>query len=174
MSAASSASSPLGKMSPGSPTSASTLQHRGQESAGIAVADGDEIRWHKDMGLVSQVFDEADLSRLSGVAAIGHTRYSTTGSSILCNAQPIVVRSRSGPIAVAHNGNITNTRALREGLQTNGNRFESTNDSEVIARCIAHFDDGDVLQAIRTTMAWIQGAYSVVVLTPRELFAFRD
>lgn len=151
-----------------------TLQHRGQESAGIAVADGEEIRWHKDMGLVSQVFDEADLSRLRGIAAIGHTRYSTTGSSVLCNAQPIVVRSRSGPIAVAHNGNIINTRALREGLQTNGARFESTNDSEVIARCIAHFDEGDVLHAIKTTMEWIQGAYSVVVLTPRQLYAFRD
>src|SRR5947209_5898998 len=150
------------------------LQHRGQESAGIAVADGEQIRYHKDMGLVSQVFDEPSLSRLSGYAAIGHTRYSTTGSSILCNAQPIVVRSRSGPIAVAHNGNIINTRALREGLQTNGARFESTNDSEVIARCIAHFDEGDVLQAIKTTIEWIQGAYSVVVLTPRQLYAFRD
>jgi amidophosphoribosyltransferase len=150
------------------------LQHRGQESAGIAVADDRELSWHKDMGLVSQVFDEESLSRLKGNAAIGHTRYSTTGSSVLCNAQPIIVHGASGPIAVAHNGNIVNTRELRDGLQARGARFESTNDSEVIARCIAHFDEGDVLQAIKTTMTWIQGAYSVVVLTPTALYAFRD
>jgi amidophosphoribosyltransferase len=150
------------------------LQHRGQESAGIAVADGREIRCHKDMGLVSQVFDERDLSRLTGMAAIGHTRYSTTGSSVLCNAQPILVEGRSGPIAVAHNGNIVNTRELRTGLQATGAQFVTTNDSEVIARCIAHFDEGDVLQAIKCAMVWLQGAYSVVVLTPRQLFAFRD
>src|SRR5437762_7917254 len=84
------------------------LQHRGQESAGIAVADGEEIRCHKDMGLVSQVFDEEILARLPGGLAIGHTRYSTTGSSVLCNAQPILVETPHGPIAVAHNGNIIN------------------------------------------------------------------
>src|SRR5438067_1540313 len=101
------------------------LQHRGQESAGIAVADGRELSWHKDMGLVSQVFDEESLSRLKGIAAIGHTRYSTTGASILCNAQPIIVHGRNGPIAVAHNGNIVNPRELRDGLQARGARFET-------------------------------------------------
>ncbi len=151
-----------------------TLQHRGQESAGIAVADGETIHCHKQMGLVSQVFDEDSLAPLRGFAAIGHTRYSTTGSSVLCNAQPIIVESRSGPIAVAHNGNIINTRSLRQSLAERGIAFDGTNDSEVIARCIALFDEGEVLDAIRVTMNWLQGAYSVVVLTPRQLFAFRD
>jgi len=150
------------------------LQHRGQESAGIAVTDGEGIRCHKDMGLVSQVFDEDILHRLNGIAAIGHTRYSTTGSSMLCNAQPIVVESRSGPIAVAHNGNIVNTRSLREQLADRGTRFASTNDSEVIAQCIALFDEGDLLKAIQVAMGWLHGAYSVVVLTPNKLYAFRD
>ena len=112
------------------------LQHRGQESAGIAVSDGQIIRCHKEMGLVSQVFDEQDLSRLQGGIAIGHTRYSTTGSSVLCNAQPILVETRYGQIAVAHNGNIINTQQLRGELEAGGIRFESTNDSEVIARCL--------------------------------------
>jgi amidophosphoribosyltransferase len=150
------------------------LQHRGQESAGIAVSDGEVIRWHKDMGLVSQVFDEESLARLPGGISIGHTRYSTTGSSVLCNAQPIIVETDFGRIAVAHNGNIINTRQLRQDLEDRGVRFESTNDSEVIARCIACFHRGDMAAAIRETMALVQGAYSVVVLTPHQLFAFRD
>ena len=150
------------------------LQHRGQESAGIAVSDGEQIRCHKEMGLVSQVFNEASLARLGGGISIGHTRYSTTGSSVLCNAQPIVVDTPHGPIAVAHNGNIVNTRALRARLEDDGIRFESTNDSEVIARCIASFHRGDIVRAVRETMAEVEGAYSVVVLTKTQLLAFRD
>jgi amidophosphoribosyltransferase len=150
------------------------LQHRGQESAGIAVSDGHVIRCHKQMGLVSQVFDEEILSRLPGWIGIGHTRYSTTGSSILCNAQPIVVDTPYGPIAVAHNGNIVNTRQLRQELEADGIRFESTNDSEVIARCIASLHRGDIVRAVRETMACVEGAYSVVVLTETQLLAFRD
>ena len=150
------------------------LQHRGQESAGIAVSDGETIHCHRAMGLVSQVFDEADLSRLQGDIGIGHTRYSTTGSSILCNAQPIIVQTAYGPIAVAHNGNIVNTRQLRQELENDGIRFQSTNDSEVIAQCIATLHRGDIVRAVRETMACVEGAYSVVVLTNEQLLAFRD
>src|SRR5579871_674596 len=107
------------------------LQHRGQESAGIAVSDGKTIHTHKAMGLVTQVFDEDTIQSLNGISAIGHTRYSTTGSSILCNAQPLTSTSRVGDIAVAHNGNLVNTHQLRAELQAEGCVFETTNDSEV-------------------------------------------
>jgi amidophosphoribosyltransferase len=150
------------------------LQHRGQESAGIAVSDGERIRCHKNMGLVSQVFEERDLARLRGGIAIGHTRYSTTGSSWLCNAQPIMVETPYGPLAVAHNGNIVNTRHLRRQLEEDGVSFESTNDSEVLARCLASMYRGDIVRAVRETMAEVQGAYSVAVLTRNELVGFRD
>lgn len=150
------------------------LQHRGQESAGIAVSDGERIRCHKDMGLVNQVFDEEILSHLPGGMAIGHTRYSTTGSSVLCNAQPIVIDTPYGPIAVAHNGNIVNTCELRTRLESEGVHFETTNDSEVIARCIGSLHRGDIVRAVRETMAEVEGAYSVVVLTNNQLLAFRD
>ena len=150
------------------------LQHRGQESAGIAVTSGAGIRCFKEMGLVSQVFDEEILQDLPGDIAIGHTRYSTTGSSVLCNAQPICVETPHGHIAVAHNGNIVNTRQLRADLEAEGIHFVSTNDSEVIARCIASLYDGDIVKAVRATMDRVQGAYSVVVLTERQLLGFRD
>jgi len=150
------------------------LQHRGQESAGIAVSDGERLRCHKEMGLVTQVFDEGVLQNLPGHLAIGHTRYSTTGSSILCNAQPIVVHTPHGPIAVAHNGNIVNTRQLRGELEAEGIEFESTNDSEVIARCIGSLHRGDVVAAVRETMRRVRGAYSAVVLPLDEVLAFRD
>jgi amidophosphoribosyltransferase len=156
------------------------LQHRGQESAGIAVSDGQQIRCHKEMGLVTQVFDEGVLQSLPGSMAIGHTRYSTTGSSVLCNAQPIVVHTPHGSIAVAHNGNIVNTRQLRGELEAEGIRFESTNDSEVIARCIGSLSTrcagtrGDVVAAVRETMRRVRGAFSVVVLTNDGVIAFRD
>jgi amidophosphoribosyltransferase len=150
------------------------LQHRGQESAGIAVADGERLIWHKEMGLVSQVFDEVTLGELRGYIAIGHTRYSTTGSSVLCNAQPLLVDTPYGRLAVAHNGNIVNTRQLRHELESEGIHFETTNDSEVIARCIASLHRGDIVAAVQETMARVQGAYSVVVLTADTLIAFRD
>lgn len=150
------------------------LQHRGQESAGIAVTDGEHLRCHKEMGLVSQVFDEEHLLLLRGYAGIGHTRYSTTGSSVLCNAQPIIVETAYGPIAVAHNGNIVNTRQLRSELESEGVRFQSTNDSEVIAQCIASLHKGDIVRAVREAMAMVEGAYSVVVLTHDQILGFRD
>jgi amidophosphoribosyltransferase len=170
----------FGIFAPGSDVSRLTyfglfaLQHRGQESAGIAVTDGERMRCHKEMGLVSQVFDEEDLKLMTGFAGVGHTRYSTTGSSVLCNAQPIIVDTPHGPIAVAHNGNIVNTHQLRDELQREGVKFQSTNDSEVIAQCIASLHKGDIVRAVREAMACVEGAYSVVVLTQDQLLGFRD
>lgn len=151
------------------------LQHRGQESAGIAVADGTSIRCHKQMGLVAQVFDEAKLAALSpGHSAIGHTRYSTTGSSVVGNAQPISCTSVVGDVAVAHNGNLINTEELRAEMEAEGVVFDTTNDSEVIARLIAKFWDSDIETAVIRTMEKLQGAYSLTILTPNKLIAVRD
>ncbi|MGE5190819.1 MAG: amidophosphoribosyltransferase, partial [Gemmatimonadota bacterium] len=113
------------------------LQHRGQESAGIASTDGDVITFHKEMGLVADIFSEETLSRLPGRVAIGHVRYSTTGSSDLKNAQPFVVDFESGSIAVAHNGNLVNAHELRKRLEVEGSIFQSTMDTEVIVHLIA-------------------------------------
>ncbi|MDY6912249.1 MAG: amidophosphoribosyltransferase, partial [Chloroflexota bacterium] len=113
------------------------LQHRGQESAGIASTDGASFNLHAGMGLVSQVFDEDILSQLNGHIAIGHNRYSTTGSSRLANVQPIVISSPSGKIALGHNGNLINATKLRTDLQSDGYEFHSSTDSEVIAQMIA-------------------------------------
>ena len=112
------------------------LQHRGQESAGIAVSDGHQVRMHKDMGLISQVFTEEILATLPGHMAVGHTRYSTSGASVLRNAQPIFCTSVVGEIAVAHNGNLINAAELRAELQAEGERLDTTADSEVIARLL--------------------------------------
>jgi len=150
------------------------LQHRGQESAGIAVGDGDTIITYKDMGLVPQVFNEKNLACLIGDVAIGHTRYSTTGSSHWENAQPIYKAFREGGIALAHNGNLTNTKELRTMLSKNGQRFRSTSDSEVIASLIASFADKGIEGAIIETMKQLEGAYSVAIMTESQLFAIRD
>lgn len=150
------------------------LQHRGQESAGIAVSDGSKVRMHKDMGLVSQVFDEQILSGLKGNLSIGHTRYSTTGASVLRNAQPIFCTSTVGEIAVAHNGNLINSAALRRELAEEGLQFETTADSELIARLLVSSLDRGPEEAVRSVMGRVSGAYSVVVLTPRMIIAFRD
>lgn len=150
------------------------LQHRGQESAGIAVSDGTHVRMHKDMGLVSQVFDKEVIENLKGELAIGHTRYSTTGASVLRNAQPIYCVSTVGEIAVAHNGNLINAVELRCELEQEGMIFESTADSELIARLLARELHNGPEAAIRSVIAQIKGAFSVVVLTPNNLMAFRD
>src|ERR1051326_3857912 len=150
------------------------LQHRGQESAGIAVSDGRSIEISKNMGLVTQVFDEETIQSLTGISAIGHVRYSTTGSSILCNAQPLSSTSRLGPIAVAHNGNLVNTATLRAELQEQGCKFETTNDSEVIAQLLAHLHTDCIEEAVRQAMHRLQGAYSLVILTPDKLIGVRD
>src|SRR5436190_20012631 len=151
------------------------LQHRGQESAGIATADGDGISIYTDMGLVSQVFSEDELNELrKGHLAIGHTRYSTTGSSCVENAQPIRVESDLGPLVLAHNGNLVNTRYLAGLLAERGESAESSTDSEVIARLIATAPGRTWVERIRYTMPFIKGAYSLTMMTPTELIAVRD
>jgi amidophosphoribosyltransferase len=150
------------------------LQHRGQESAGIAVSDGRRVKVSKAMGLVTQVFDEDVLQSLRGGYAIGHVRYSTTGSSVLCNAQPVAVETPYGIIAVAHNGNLVNCTSLREELQEDGVSFEGTNDSEVIARLIARCHQGDLEEAITRALARIEGGYALVILAADRVVAVRD
>jgi amidophosphoribosyltransferase len=150
------------------------LQHRGQESAGIAVSDGQRLHIHKNMGLVTQVFDEETIQSLKGISAIGHVRYSTTGSSILCNAQPLQSTSQVSEIAVAHNGNLVNTATLRAELQEQGCEFQTSNDSEVIAQLLANLHTDCIEEAVRQAMLRLQGAYSLVILTPDKLIGVRD
>ena len=150
------------------------LQHRGQESAGIMVSDGSQIKWYKEMGLVTQIFDERTLSQLQGHIAIGHTRYSTTGSSVLRNAQPLHCAWGDGTVAIAHNGNLVNTEELRAEMEAEGVPFGTTNDSEVIARMIATQQDKTLEDAVAHTMTRLHGAYSVVVLTEDKLIGIRD
>jgi amidophosphoribosyltransferase len=150
------------------------LQHRGQESAGIATSDGKHIQLYSDMGLVSQVFDEDSLSRLEGDIAIGHTRYSTTGSSFKCNAQPLVLSSGEGTLAIAHNGNIINAKHLHEELGYQGYTFHTSTDTEVIANLILSAPGKSWIERIRYAMHRLQGAYSLVLMTENKLFAVRD
>jgi amidophosphoribosyltransferase len=150
------------------------LQHRGQESAGIAVTDGSEIKVHTSMGLVSQVFTETDLSLLTGHIGIGHNRYSTTGSSRPTNAQPIIAKSDGLTIALAHNGNIINSKLLRDELQERGFHFHTSNDSEVIANLLLASPGRNWQQKIGHAMSRLQGAYSLVILTENELIGVRD
>jgi amidophosphoribosyltransferase len=150
------------------------LQHRGQESAGIAVSNGRGLRHYKQMGLVSQVFDEDKLRPLSGHLAIGHTRYSTTGSSRLENAQPFVVESVLGPLAVGHNGNLTNAGALRQELLQRGVGLTGTSDSEVITQMLAGGEGRTWEEKLRVFMVRAQGAYCLTVLTRDAVFAVRD
>ncbi|MBV8331328.1 MAG: amidophosphoribosyltransferase, partial [Candidatus Eremiobacteraeota bacterium] len=148
------------------------LQHRGQESAGIAAADGGTIRSHKAMGLLSAIFDEDILSDLSGHIAVGHTRYSTTGSSIVVNAQPLLERTELGDFAFAHNGNLTNTDDLRATLSPT-TVLQATSDSEVMAKLIVE-SKGTMLDRIAAVLKVARGAYSIVLCTQDELYAFRD
>lgn len=152
-----------------------SLQHRGQEAAGMAVAGGPGLRVHKGMGLVSQVFDEAVLGPLAGQAAIGHCRYSTTGSSSLSNAQPFYLDTSLGPIAVAHNGNLTNAHLLRRELLERGVGLISSSDSEVITQLLASPDGGRTfLERIRGFMGRAMGAYSLTILTREAVYGVRD
>ena len=149
------------------------LQHRGQESAGIAVSDAGRLTVLRDMGLVSRVFDEQNLSGLQGEAAIGHTRYSTTGSAQWANAQPLLHHGRARTIALGHNGNLTNAPALREQLADDGVTLSSTSDSELIAALVASAS-GRIEDAVAGAMARLEGAYSVAALSEGALLAFRD
>jgi len=151
------------------------LQHRGQESAGIAAANGENVVVHADMGLVTQIFREPDFYPLIGDMAIGHTRYSTSGSSELCNAQPLLVDGQHGQLAVANNGNIINALQLRDQLQDEWNcTFTSTTDTEVIAQLLAHATGANWEDRVFQCMRQLEGAYSIVVQTKDTMIAARD
>ena len=149
------------------------LQHRGQESAGIAVSDGGRLTVLREMGLVAHVFNEQQLQALPGEIAIGHTRYSTTGANRWTNAQPLVHHGRARTVALGHNGNLVNVEQLREELIADGVRLASGSDSEVIAALVAR-DPAPLVEAIANAMRLLEGAYSVVALTEDALVAFRD
>jgi len=150
------------------------LQHRGQESAGIAVSDGEDILIFKDLGLVSQVFSEQNLAPLQGSLGIGHTRYSTTGRNIWKNSQPLYRMYRDEVFAIAHNGNLTNTEELRKEQIRKGIRFESTIDTEVIASLIESSAGDSFEEAVKEAIGKIKGSYSLVILTKDKIFAVRD
>ena len=150
------------------------LQHRGQESAGIATSDGRRISSHTSLGLVSQAFDEQDLLELPGHVAIGHTRYSTSGSNSECNVGPMRVDTDLGELAISHNGNLTNSVALRLELEREGEVFISTTDSEILARVIARASGDTFVEKIRHAMPRMIGAFSLAILADDRLFAVRD
>ena len=153
------------------------LQHRGQESCGIAVNTNGVIKCHRDVGLVPDVFNERVLGELgTGHMAIGHTRYSTTGGVSRINAQPLVVRHVKGTLAIAHNGNISNAAEIKQELELSGAIFHTTNDSEVISYVItkARLTEPSIEAAIEKAMHKLEGAYSMVVMSPRKLIAVRD
>jgi amidophosphoribosyltransferase len=149
------------------------LQHRGQESAGIAVSDRGRLTVLRDMGLVAQVFDEQRVRGLHGQLAIGHTRYSTTGSAKWTNAQPLVHHGRARTVALGHNGNLVNASELRSELAADGIRLESSSDTELIAALIAN-DQAPLEEAVASAMGRLEGAYSVTALAEGKLLAFRD
>lgn len=150
------------------------LQHRGQESSGIAVSDGSKFHLHKNMGLVAEVFNESVLQKMTGHIALGHVRYSTTGSSLAVNAQPLNFRYLHGLISLAHNGNLGNAGEIRERLAVNGSVFQTTTDSEVIVNLIARYGQGSIEEALMKTMIDIKGAYSLLVMTEDKLVGVRD
>ena len=150
------------------------LQHRGQESTGIVTSDGKHITQHKAMGLVPEVFTEDILQGLKGHLAVGHVRYSTTGASNILNAQPFSVTHRGGTIAIAHNGNLVNTRELRDELEQKGSIFQTTMDTEVIVHLLARSTHKGLEKAITDTFSKVRGAYSLVLMTLDQLVAVRD
>ncbi len=150
------------------------LQHRGQESAGIAASDAQQVRISREMGYVADIFDGETLSKLAGPIAIGHVRYSTAGESKLLNAQPILIDCAHGQIALCHNGNIVNARELRDDLVQQGSIFQSSSDTEVILHLYARSKGRTVEDAIVESVSQVQGAFSLVMLTKDKLIAVRD
>ncbi|MEC7946401.1 MAG: amidophosphoribosyltransferase [Myxococcota bacterium] len=150
------------------------LQHRGQEGAGIAVVQDGSLRAHRGHGRVDEVFDSPELARLAGSAAVGHVRYGTAGGRELANVQPLVVRAHQGPIAIAHNGNLTNAGPLREQLERAGSLFAGTSDTEVILHLIASSRQETFVNRLVDALYQVEGAYSLVVLTADQLIAVRD
>src|SRR5467141_422131 len=152
-----------------------SLQHRGQESAGVVTVDGAGVaRGHRGMGLVSDVFSESVLGGLPGDVAIGHTRYSTAGSSVLANAQPILAGYHEGPLALAHNGNLTNAEALRSDLVAKGSIFQTSSDSEVLIHLIARSEAREPEDQLLDALERVEGAYSLVITIGRTLYAIVD
>lgn len=150
------------------------LQHRGQESAGIVSSDGKNVMEHKAMGLVPDIFKEEILTALKGHMALGHVRYSTTGSSLLVNAQPFRVQHLGKCLAIAHNGNLVNARLIRDALERDGHLFQTTTDSEVVLHLAARSLKKGLEQAMADTMNQVKGAYSMVIMTQDTLIAMRD
>jgi len=150
------------------------LQHRGQESVGIATSSGDRLQVHKSMGYVADSFDEATITRLNGTSAVGHVRYSTAGESGLKNAQPILIDCAHGEIAICHNGNLVNARELRDALVDAGSIFQTTSDTEVLLHLYARSRAASVEDALVESISQAQGAFSLVLLTKDRLIAVRD
>lgn len=150
------------------------LQHRGQESAGIVTSDGKTLKVHKGMGVVPEVFNEGVLKSLTGTIAIGHVRYSTTGSSMIENAQPLLVSCSKGDLAIGHNGNLVNARELRQQLERMGSIFQTTVDSEIFLHLIAHSSASSREEALIGALRKVKGAYSLVILWEDELIGVRD
>ena len=150
------------------------LQHRGQESAGIAATDGHAFHVEKAMGWVADVFSRERLRRLPGHRAIGHVRYSTAGSSNLRNAQPITANTAHGPVAIAHNGNLVNAEALREELERDGAVFQSSSDTEVILHLLARAEGATLADQLAGALARVRGAYTLLLLTPESMIGVRD
>ncbi|HMD43300.1 MAG TPA: amidophosphoribosyltransferase [Candidatus Acidoferrum sp.] len=150
------------------------LQHRGQESAGIVASNGHDLNMHKAMGGVEEIFQPRVLAKLPGTAAIGHTRYSTAGDKALLNAQPIMIDCNKGKIAVGHNGNLTNAGEWRRKLEHRGSIFQTNSDTEVIMHLIARSQARNFSAALGDTLNQVEGAYSLLVLTPEEMYAVRD
>src|SRR5579863_2926536 len=150
------------------------LQHRGQESAGIASSDGREIHCHKSMGHVAEIFTPEVLGGLPGDMAIGHTRYSTAGDTVLLNAQPFLVACNKGQIAVAHNGNITNAAELRRDLEQGGSIFQTSSDTEVILHLVARSRERTLAGALREALLELEGAFSLVFLAQDRILVARD
>lgn len=150
------------------------LQHRGQESAGIVTSDGMTLHAHKAMGLVADIFTEEELAKLGGTLAIGHTRYSTAGDSALLNAQPILVQSNKGMVAVAHNGNLVNAQEIRSRLEAQGSIFQTNSDTEVIVHLIALSKEQTLPEAMADALRRVEGAFSLVMISRDRIFAARD
>jgi amidophosphoribosyltransferase len=150
------------------------LQHRGQESAGIVTSNGMMLNMHKSMGLVADIFNTAELAKLRGTLAIGHTRYSTAGDSSLLNAQPIMVQSNKGMMALAHNGNLVNAGEIRSRMEAQGSIFQTTSDTEVIVHLIAQSREHTLPEAMADALRRVEGAFSLVMISPDRIFAARD
>jgi len=150
------------------------LQHRGQESAGIVTSDGEQVSFHKDMGLVPEVFSEANLQELQGHLSVGHVRYSTTGASNITNTQPFTINHKGTSLSVAHNGNLVNGIELRKKLEAKGSIFQTSMDSEIVLHLIARNAHLGLERALADSFAAVKGAYSILLMTPDTMVAVRD